>query len=213
MWLLAENTDENVQTVFTFNLNVFKFNHTGCPIQFTPFPAFLVTNFIYICVNECISKSMQGLRKNLVQRVILAVLYYSLFNITKLNPSIFPNCKCISLVFNIKQFIKKQKLLYSQLKIINIPDGNIHKYLLGALQMILSKPKFNLLLNWTEFEVGLHSYCEVHHPPHTNYLLLLYYWPGSRGTCVYNYTVTDQFSHYVLRSTRQMFHTIWPAQN
>jgi hypothetical protein len=27
---------------------------------------------------------------------------------------------------------------------------------------LLSKPKFNQQLNWTEFEVRLHSYCEVH---------------------------------------------------
>ena len=43
-------------------------------------------------------------------------------------------------------------------------------------------------------------------PPTTNYLLWLLLTAQLAGTWVYNYTVADQFSHSVLRSTRQMFH-------
>ena len=48
----------------------------------------------------------------------------------------------------------------------------------------------------------------THPPPQTIFCCCL---PSLAGTCVYNYTVADQFSHSALRSTRQMFRTIWPA--
>ena len=37
----------------------------------------------------------------------------------------------------------------------------------GCIVFILSKPKLNQQLSSTEFEVRLHSYPEVHHPPPT----------------------------------------------
>ena len=61
---------------------------------------------------------------------------------------------------------------------------------------ILSKPKFNQQLNWTEFEVRLHSYTVIHPTPptHTNYLLLLLTAPASQAGRLYNYTVRDQLA-------------------
>jgi hypothetical protein len=54
----------------------------------------------------------------------------------------------------------------------------------------LSKPKFNQQLNWTEFEVKLHSYREVHHQHHTNSLLLLFLTAtDSQAGRLYNSTV------------------------
>ena len=44
------------------------------------------------------------------------------------------------------------------------------KFILGEYShplSILSKPNFNQQLNWTEFEVRLHSYPMIHHPPQT----------------------------------------------
>ena len=40
--------------------------------------------------------------------------------------------------------------------------------------IVLSKPKLNYQLNSTEFEVRLHSYTEVHHPPPPPHKLNLY---------------------------------------
>ena len=73
---------------------------------------------------------------------------------------------------------------------------NVAKYLQ------LSIPKFNEQLNWTEFEVRLHSYRGVHHHPTTtttNSLLLLLTAPSGQAGKLYNYTVRVQCSHYVLR--------------
>ena len=62
----------------------------------------------------------------------------------------------------------------------------------------LSKPKRNHQLNSTKFEVGLHSYPDIHHPtpPGTLYVVVVVNCPAtapaSQAGRLYNYTVRVQ---------------------
>ena len=61
-------------------------------------------------------------------------------------------------------------IMYTCSLVIQPLDLSLCRTLLIILypNVMLSKPKFNQQLNWTEFEVRLHSYWEVHpttHPP------------------------------------------------
>ena len=81
------------------------------------------------------------------------------------------------------------KLLHEQ---ILVDDFFVNPIYIPYIVKTQIQPK----LNWTEFEVRLHSYCEVHppHHHHANSLLLLFTAPASQALRLYNYTVRDQLA-------------------